>query len=40
MTTNFFSPLFFVEVFGSGMGKKSGTGIRDKHPESATLAYT
>jgi hypothetical protein len=29
MTTNFFSPLSFVEVFGSG--------IRDKHPGSATL---
>jgi hypothetical protein len=29
MTTNFFSPLSFVAVFGSG--------IRDKHPGSATL---
>jgi hypothetical protein len=28
-TTNFFSPLSFVAVFGSG--------IRDKHPGSATL---
>jgi hypothetical protein len=38
MTTNFvFSPLSFVEVFGFGMGKKSGSEIRDKHPGSATL---
>ncbi len=29
LTTNFFSPLSFVAVFGSG--------IRDKHPGSATL---
>jgi hypothetical protein len=29
MTTNFFSPLSFVAVFGSG--------IRDKHPGSASL---
>ncbi len=29
MTTNFFSPLSFVAVFGSA--------IRDKHPGSATL---
>jgi hypothetical protein len=29
MTSNFFSPLSFVAVFGSG--------IRDKHPGSATL---
>jgi hypothetical protein len=37
----FFSPLSFVAVFGSGMGKNqdpgSGSGIRDKHPGSATL---
>jgi hypothetical protein len=40
----FFSPLSFVKVFGSGirnpgsgMGKKSGSRIRDKHPGSATL---
>jgi hypothetical protein len=46
MTTNFFSPLSFVAVFGSGipdpgsrMGKNQdlGSGIRDKHPGSATL---
>ena len=30
MTTNFFSPLSFDAVFGSG--------IRDKHPGSATLS--
>jgi hypothetical protein len=33
MTTNFFSPLSFVAVFGSGIGirdgEKSGSGIRD-----------
>ncbi len=47
LTTNFFSPLSFVAVFGSGirdpgsgMGKKSGSGIRDKHPGSATLQDT
>ncbi len=39
MTSNFFSPLSFVAVFGSGIrdGEKSGFGIRDKHPGSATL---
>jgi hypothetical protein len=48
MITNFFSPLSFVTVFGSGirdpgpgsgMGKNQdpGSGIRDKHPGSATL---
>ncbi len=39
MITNFFSPLSFVTVFGSGIrdGQKSGSGIRDKHPGSATL---
>ncbi len=39
MTTNFFSPLSFAAVFGSGMGKNQdpGSGIRDKHPGSATL---
>jgi hypothetical protein len=42
MTTNFFSPLSFVAVFGSGIrdGQKSGSGIRDKHPGSATLGTT
>ena len=42
MTTNFFSPLSFVAVFGSGFrdGKKSGSGIRDKHSGSATLVLT
>jgi hypothetical protein len=46
MTTNFFSPLSFVAVFGSGIrdpGSGMGihhdpeAGIRDEHPESATL---
>ena len=46
MTSNFFSPLSFVAVFGSGiwdlgsgMGKNQDpdAGIRDKHPGSATL---
>jgi hypothetical protein len=49
MKTNFFSPLSFVAVFGSGirdpgsgMGKNQEPGwvkirIRDKHPGSATL---
>jgi hypothetical protein len=47
-TTNFFSPLSFVAVFGSGIRDpgseirdlgwtKIRSGIRDKHPESATL---
>ena len=45
----FFSPLSFVAIFGSGIrdprsgfrdGKKSGSGIRDKHPGSATLGLT
>jgi hypothetical protein len=49
MTKFFFSPLSFVAVFGSGirdpgsgMGKNQdpGSGIRDKHPGSATLAGT
>ena len=49
MTTNFFSPLSFVAVFGSGirdpgsgMGKNQdpGSGIRDKHTGSATLEQT
>jgi hypothetical protein len=37
MTTN-----FVVAVFGSGIrdGLKSGSGIREKHPGSATLATT
>jgi hypothetical protein len=35
----FCSPLSFVAVFGSGIrdGQKSESGIRDKHPGSATL---
>ncbi len=48
MTTNFFSPLSFIAVLGSGIRYpgsdirdpgwvKSGSGIRDKHPRSATL---
>ncbi len=36
MTTNF-SPLSFVAVFGSGMGKNQDSGIRDKYPGFATL---
>ncbi len=48
MTTNFFSPLSFVAVFGSGirdpgsgMGKNQdpGSEIGDKHPGSATLVF-
>jgi hypothetical protein len=55
MKTNFFSPLSFVTVFGSGirdprsgirdpgsgMGKNQdpGSGIREKHPGSATLGF-
>ncbi len=41
--TNFFSPLSFLAVFGSGSEildpgwVKSGSGIRDKHPGSPTL---
>jgi hypothetical protein len=46
LTKKNFSPLSFVAVFGSGIrdprsgirdGYKSGSGIRDKHPGSATL---
>jgi hypothetical protein len=46
LTTNFVSPLSFVAVFGSGIGdpgsgmgknQDPGSGIRDKHPGSATL---
>ncbi len=43
MTTSFFSPLSFVVVLDLGSEirdpgwKKSGSGIRDKHPGSATL---
>jgi hypothetical protein len=46
MTTNFFKSLSFVAVLGSGirdpesrMGKNQdlGSGIREKHPGSATL---
>jgi hypothetical protein len=41
MTTNFFPPLTYVAVFGSRIrdGYKSGFGIGDKHPGSATLPY-
>jgi hypothetical protein len=36
----FFQPLSFVAVLGSGIpdGQKSESGIRDKHPGSATLS--
>jgi hypothetical protein len=47
MTTNIFSPLSYllrfldpgseIQDLGSVMGKKSGSGIRDKHPGAATL---
>jgi hypothetical protein len=46
MTTKLFSPLSLLRFLnpgsenrdpGSGMGKKSGSGIRDKHPRSARL---
>jgi hypothetical protein len=49
MTKKMFSPLSFVAVFasgirdpGSGMGKNQDprSGIRDKHPGSATLINT
>ncbi len=38
---NFFSPLSFVPLFGSGMGKNQdpGSGINNKHPGSATLHF-
>ncbi len=41
-TTNFFSSLSFVAVFGFGIrdGQKSGSGIRDKHPGSTTLSVS
>jgi hypothetical protein len=39
MTTNFLSPLSFVAVLGSGI-RDPGSGIRDKHPGSATLVDT
>jgi hypothetical protein len=41
MATNFFHPSF-VAVFGYGMGKNQDpeSGIRDKHPGSATLVLT
>jgi hypothetical protein len=39
MTTNFFSPLSFVAVFGTG-NRDPRSGIRDKHPGSATLSAT
>jgi hypothetical protein len=46
MTTNFFSPMSFIAVFGFGIRdpgwvkiriRDLGSGIRDKHPGSATL---
>jgi hypothetical protein len=46
MTTNFFSPMSFIAVFGSGIRDPGwvkirigdlGSRIRDKHPGSATL---
>jgi hypothetical protein len=39
MTTNFFSPLSFIAVFGSGIRDPGWVEIRirDKHPGSATL---
>jgi hypothetical protein len=41
MTTNFFSPLSFVAVFGSGIRDPGWVKIRirDKHSGSATLPY-
>jgi hypothetical protein len=41
ITTNFFASLSFIAVLdpGSGMGKKTGSGIRDKHSGSATLVF-
>jgi hypothetical protein len=42
MTTNFFSPLSLVAVFGSGIRNPGWVKIRirDKHPGSATLCPT
>jgi hypothetical protein len=47
MTTNFFSPLSFVAVFGSGfrdpgsgMGNNQDPGSGNKHTGSATLSKT
>ncbi len=41
MKTIFFHPSLLLRFLdpdpGSGVGKKSGSGIRDKHPGSATL---
>ncbi len=39
MTTNFFHPSLLLRFLDplSGTGKKSVSGIRDKHPRSATL---
>jgi hypothetical protein len=41
MTTNLFSPLFFVAVFGSRIRDPGWVKIRirDKHPGSATTRY-
>jgi hypothetical protein len=41
MTSNFFSPLSFVAVFGSGIRDPGWVKIRirDKHPGSATLNF-
>jgi hypothetical protein len=38
MTKFFFSPLPFLEVFGSGIRDGQKIRIRDKHPGSVTLA--
>jgi hypothetical protein len=41
MTKKFFHPSSLLRFLdpGSGMGKKSGCGIRDKHPGSTTLVW-
>jgi hypothetical protein len=40
MRTNFFSPLSFVAVFGSGIRDPGWVKIRIRHLGSATLIYT
>jgi hypothetical protein len=41
MTTNFFTPLSFIAVFGSGMGKNQdpGSGINIPDPQNWIIGY-
>jgi hypothetical protein len=41
MTSNFFSPLSFVAVFGSGMGKNQdpGSGINIPDPQHCSVPF-